>query len=216
MTASLLETFYDKMLGIQHYSSFVYPVCRSFSFICGIVVMCRCDVGAVGLLKHTLQWKRKIRAKFRHKKTRLKLLKDTDSVVQTSNNLKLSKPFTLNQIQSLAKGQHWQEETKKIPLNPSTTNFPSAAPASEKKERELAVMEDLLMKKGEARTFGVIKGDRERVTVGLRQKSCSIAGRNIKRRVHRKTMQPCLKEDFLLCGVDYICWSCWHGLICCP
>lgn len=133
MTASLLETFYDKMLGIQHYSSFVYPVCRSFSFICGIVVMCRCDVGAVGLLKHTLQWKRKIRAKFRHKKTRLKLLKDTDSVVQTSNNLKLSKPFTLNQIQSLAKGQHWQEETKKIPLNPSTTNFPSAAPASEKK-----------------------------------------------------------------------------------
>ncbi len=45
---------------------------------------------------------------------------------------------------------------------------------------EMAVMVDLLMKKGEARTFGVIKGDRERVTVGLRQKSCSIAGRNIK------------------------------------
>jgi len=45
---------------------------------------------------------------------------------------------------------------------------------------EMAVMEDLLMKKGEARTFEVIKGDRERVTVGLRQKSCSIAGRNIK------------------------------------
>lgn len=45
---------------------------------------------------------------------------------------------------------------------------------------EMAVMDDLLMKKGESRTFGVIKGDRERVTVGLRQKSCSIAGRNIK------------------------------------
>lgn len=60
----------------------------------------------------------------------------------------------------------------------------------------MAAMPDLLMKKGEAKTLGVIKGDRERVTVGLRQKSCSIAGRNIKRRVHRKPMQPCLKGGF--------------------
>lgn len=61
---------------------------------------------------------------------------------------------------------------------------------------EMVAMHDLLMKKGEAKTLGVIKGDRERVTVGLRQKSCSIAGRNIKRRVHRKPMQPCLKGGF--------------------
>lgn len=61
---------------------------------------------------------------------------------------------------------------------------------------EMVVMVDLLMKKGEARTFGVIKGDRERVTVGLRQKSCSIAGRNIKQWVHRKPMQPCLEGGF--------------------
>lgn len=58
------------------------------------------------------------------------------------------------------------------------------------------MMVDLLMKKGEARTLRVIKGDRERVTVGLRQKSCSIAGRNIKQRVHRKTMQPYLERGF--------------------
>lgn len=57
-------------------------------------------------------------------------------------------------------------------------------------------MGDLLMKRGEARALEVIKGDRERVTVGLRQKSCSIAGRNIKKRVHRKTMQPCLEGGF--------------------
>lgn len=38
-------------------------------------------------------------------------------------------------------------------------------------------MDDLLMKRGEVRALGVMKGDRERVTVGLRQKSCSIAGR---------------------------------------
>lgn len=78
----------------------------------------------------------------------------------------------------LAEAQHQRNiPTKVLP----TTNFSS--PPSPKKKRgmsEMAVMVDLLMKKGEARTFGVIKGDRERVTVGLRQKSCSIAGRNIK------------------------------------
>lgn len=61
--------------------------------------------------------------------------------------------------------------------------------------------DDLLIKKKdekkvEARTLGVIKGDRERVTVGLRHKSCSIAGRNIKRRVHRKPVQPRLEGGF--------------------
>lgn len=33
------------------------------------------------------------------------------------------------------------------------------------------------MKRDEARALGVMKGDREQVTVGLRQKSCSKAGR---------------------------------------
>lgn len=73
---------------------------------------------------------------------------------------------------------HVEKKPKKHLNLPTTT---SPWPRSKKRGvSEMTVMVDLLMKKGEARTFGVIKGDRERVTVGLRQKSCSIAGRNIK------------------------------------
>lgn len=77
--------------------------------------------------------------------------------------------------------------TEKISPEPAHDRL-LARPLSPKRKREgtREAAEDLLIKKGEARTLGVIKGDRERVTVGLRQKSCSIAGRNIKQRVHRK------------------------------
>lgn len=90
-------------------------------------------------------------------------------------NQKTTAPFGRGSTQA----KHMLKKKPKKHLNLPTTTSPW--PRSKKRGvSEMTVMVDLLMKKGEARTFGVIKGDRERVTVGLRQKSCSIAGRNIK------------------------------------